>query len=168
MDDDGSTDDTDDIDELALDALFVEGDSESTQDPFAEAVTTRAALMGFEAVRILAMGEIRLLVFARKNFADSGRIHSIEAASVPTGIAGLGTNKGGVVLKMYVCLPLQFSCLCVCVCVCFCNHKWSPLVPTHQAASSQTHSGLCGPIDTTLGWWMTRRLRSCRRTLQRT
>lgn len=48
------------------------------------------------------MGEIRLLVHARKNLADSGRISEIEAVCVPTGVAGVGTNKGGVVLKMFV------------------------------------------------------------------
>ena len=102
-----------DADELALDEGLVEvsgSKPDEALDPFTELVHRRAALVGFHAVRALAMGEIRLLVYGRKNLAESGRISEIESSCVPTGFNGVGTNKGGVILKMCV-VALRGRCV---------------------------------------------------------
>lgn len=112
-----------DVDELALDEGLVDvshNKQDDALDPFTEMVHRRAALVGFHAVRALAMGEIRLLVYGRKNLVDSGRISELETSCVPTGFNGVGTNKGGVILKLYVFATYNDTLLGCCVVTWWC------------------------------------------------
>ena len=103
-------------DETVLDADFVadimKQRHDGQSDLFTDIVAQRAAVMGFESVQHIGMGEIRLLVYARKNLLDSGRITRIETDCVPTGVAGVGTNKGGVVMTLYVFTTCLLARVC--------------------------------------------------------
>lgn len=89
-------------DELDLDMDFVESSEDNVDDPFAQIISKRAALLGFQTIRAVSMGEIRLLVMGRKQLVTANRVSEMQAVCVPTGVAGVGTNKGGVVVKMFV------------------------------------------------------------------
>ena len=47
------------------------------------------------------MGQIHLLVLCKPALVES--VSEVETGSVPTGVGGVGTNKGGVALSFRVC-----------------------------------------------------------------